>query len=154
MCLSSLTLFFVSYCTYTIFYSPLIVLYVIPPDVVNNDRTSVQLADDIFGINTTEPVDAVNARSQISACSKGQLNYIPACGTQEQACYSGTNLIVNGVLEVPISKSVTGISSGTVVNYATSEAQVILNGTGVDIYSFEQIMVVIPDEADWGGAGK
>ena len=27
----------------------------------------------------------------------------------------------------------------------------ILNGTGIDIYSFEQIMVVIPDEASWGG---
>ena len=40
------------------------------------------------------------------------------------------------------------------VNLVTAEAQVILNGTGVDIYAMEQIMVVIPDEASWGGAGK
>lgn len=37
------------------------------------------------------------------------------------------------------------------MNWVTAQAQVILNGTGIDIYSFEQIMVVIPDEASWGG---
>ena len=95
--------------------------------------------------------DAVNARSQMLRCSGGQLNLIPACGTEEQACYNEP-LITNGVLEVPIDQNVTGIKSGTVKNWVTAEAQAILNGTGIDLYGFTQIMVVIPDEASWGGA--
>ena len=124
-----------------------------PPDAVNDDITSVQLANDIFGINTTEAVDPVNVKNQVARCSKGQLNYIPACGTQEQTCFNEP-LIVNGILEVPISQNVTGIDWSTVTNWLTAEAQAILNGKGIDIFSFEQIMVVIPDEASWGGAGE
>ena len=46
--------------------STLIVLYTIPLDAVNNDRTSVELANDIFGINNTDIQDAVNAKSQMT----------------------------------------------------------------------------------------
>ena len=67
-------------------------------------------------------------------------DYIPACGTEEQTCSSP--LITNGVLEVPINENVTGVTSGTVVNWVKAEAQVILNGTGIDIFAFDQIMVV------------
>lgn len=80
--------------------STLIVLYAIAPDAVNNDRTSVQLANDIFGINTTEAVDPVNVKNHMARCSKGQLNYIPASGAEQ---------IVNGILEVPISQNIVGV---------------------------------------------
>lgn len=84
------------------------------------------------------------------ACSKGQLNYIPACGTQEQACF-GSSPIVNGVLEVPIDKNITGVPSGDVVNWVKAAAQLILPAETV-WGDFTQIMVVIPDAASWGGA--
>ena len=103
-------------------HSSLIVLYAIPLDASNIDRTPSQLANDIFGINETETQDPVNAKSQVLRCSRGQLNYIPACGTPEQSCYS-TPLVVNGVLRVPINYNVTGIASGTVKNWVEAEAQ-------------------------------
>ena len=118
--------------------STLIVLYAIPLDSINDKRTSIQLANDLFGINTTEVQDEVNAKTQMLACSGGKLDYIPACS--EQTCSSSP--ITNGILEVPINENVTGIKSGTVVNWVKAEAQVILNGTGIDIFAFDQIMVV------------
>lgn len=119
------------------FDSTLIVLYAIPPDA-SNHKTSSQLANDVFGINTNEAQDTSNVRTQMAACSRGQLTYIPACGTVEQACF-GKTPIVNGVLEVPITQSVTGVASGDVVNYVTAQAQIILNGTGVAYGSFTQV---------------
>ena len=134
--------------------SSLIVLYAIPPDCQNNERTSVQLANDIFGINTTESQDPVNARTQILACSRGQLEYIPACDSS-QACSAvapSVNL-TNGVLEVPIAENAVGVSSGTVVNYVTTAAKAILSPAGIDLDNdFTQVMVIAPDEASWGGA--
>ena len=53
--------------------STLIVLYAIPLDVINDERTSIQLANDIFGINTTEVRDEVNVKTQMLACSGGKL---------------------------------------------------------------------------------
>lgn len=98
------------------FYSStLIVLYAVPPDASNNDRNSIELANDIFGINATGagPQDPVNARSQVIRCSKGQLEYVPA---------TGHPLIVNGILEVPISQNVAGVASGTVKNWVAAAA--------------------------------
>lgn len=108
-----------------------------PPDA-SNHKTSTQMANDIFGINTNEPKDTVNVRTQMSQCSRGQLKYIPACGTTNQACY-GKTPIVNGVLQVPIPQSVTGVGSGDVVNYVLAQTQLILNGTGVTYESFTQV---------------
>jgi hypothetical protein len=86
--------------------STLIVLYAMLPDA-SNHKTSSQLANDVFGINTNKAQDMSNVRTQMSACSRGQLKYIPACRTVEQACF-GKTPIVNGVLEVPITQSVRG----------------------------------------------
>ncbi len=119
--------------------STLLVLYAIPPDV-SNDRTAVQLANDIFGIGDNP--DPVNVRSQMLACSRGQLDYVPAAGDP---------LIVNGVMEVPITQNVEGVASGDAVNWVKAEAQSLL-GSAIDINSFTQIMVVLPDEVSWGGA--
>ncbi|KAL3778796.1 hypothetical protein ACHAW5_006762 [Stephanodiscus triporus] len=136
----------------------LIVLYAMPLDASNTHRTSVQLANDIFGINdsVSEPQDLVNARSQVLRCSRGQLNYVPACGTAEQMCYPFVNQsvsFVNGVLQVPINYNITGIAWGTVMNWVEAEAQKILQAQTppINISSFNQIMHVIPDAADWGG---
>jgi hypothetical protein len=127
--------------------STLLVLYAIPLDASNDNRNAVQLQNDIFGIGTNP--DPVNVRSQMLACSRGQLEYIPACGTPEQTC--SHPLIANGVMEVPINNNVTGVASGTVVNWVTAEAQNLL-GTDININSFTQIMIVAPDEVSWNGA--
>jgi hypothetical protein len=108
--------------------SSLIVLYAMPLDASNTHRTSGQLANDIFGINDSgsEPQDPVNARSQVLRCSRGQLNYMPACGTAEQMCYPFVNQsvsFVNGILQVPINYNITGIAWGTVMNWVEAEAQ-------------------------------
>ena len=79
-----------------------------PPDAVNDIRSSVQLANDIFGLNTTGVQDEVNAKSQMLACSRGQLNYVAACGDEDPTCSSP--LITNGVLEVPITDNVSGVA--------------------------------------------
>ncbi len=100
-------------------HSSLIVLYAVPLDASNTHRTPSQLAKDIFGINTNETQDPVNARSQVLRCSRGQLNYIPACGTSGQACYPFVNqsvYFVDGVLQVPINYNIAGVASGTVKN--------------------------------------
>ena len=128
--------------------SSLLVLFAIPPDATNNNRNAVQLQDDIFGIGGTDPV---NVRSQILACSRGQLDYVPACGNLGGPSCSHP-LIVNGVMEVPITDNVSGVASGTVVNWVTTAANALLDGSGISLNSFTQIMHVIPDEADWGGA--
>jgi len=130
--------------------SSLIVLYAIPLDASNGKHTSVQLANEIFGINTTEVQDAVNVKTQMLACSGGQLNYVAACGPEDSTC--NNELVTNGILEVPINENITGVKSGTVKNWVMAEAQVLLNDTGTDLFSFEQIMLVIPDEASWGSA--
>ncbi len=107
-------------------HSSLIVLYAAPLDASNTHRTPSQLANDIFGINTNEAQDPVNARSQVLRCSRGQLNYIPACGTSGQACYPFLNqsvYFVNGVLRVPINYNIAGVASGTVKNWVEAEAQ-------------------------------
>ena len=128
--------------------SSLIVLYAVPFDAINV-RTSAQLANDIFGINTTEVEDPVNARSHVLRCSKKQLDYRPACGTVEQSCFNQPSLIVNGVLEVPLDldQNVTGVASGTVKNWVEAKAQVMLSAVGIDLFAFTQIMHVIPDAA-------
>ena len=99
----------------------MIVLYAVPLDV-SNDKTSAQYANDVFGINVTEAADPVSGRSQMLRCSRGQLEYIPACGTEEQACF-GEPLVVNGVMEVPIANNATGVASGTIVDWVATEAQ-------------------------------
>ena len=86
------------------------------------------MANEVFGINSTDDPtpDPVNAKSQISRCSRGKLNYIPAEGTTNITNFNlvyGTNYaegmfeVVNGVLEVPIMENVTGVASGTVKNW-------------------------------------
>ncbi len=72
-----------------------------------------------------EVQDPVSGRSQILRCSRGKLNYIPACATTEQSCTRTFDTIsfVNGVLRVPINNNVAGIASGTVVNWVEAEAQ-------------------------------
>mmetsp|Transcript_31451 Transcript_31451/g.57611 ORF Transcript_31451/g.57611 Transcript_31451/m.57611 type:complete len:1535 (+) Transcript_31451:73-4677(+) len=117
--------------------STLLVLYAIPLDV-ENGKSSTQYSDDIFGTDG----DPVNVRSQASACSRGQLEYVPA----------ESDLFVNGVLEVPIDNNIAGEASGTVVNWVTAAAQELLIGSGVSLFDFTQIMHIIPDEASWGGA--
>ncbi|KAL3801468.1 hypothetical protein ACHAW5_005041 [Stephanodiscus triporus] len=100
--------------------STLIVLYAVPLDASNIDRTPTQLANDVFGIAVNETQDLVNARSQVLSCSGGKLSYIPACGTPEQSCSSNVNQSIwfkNGVLQVPIPYNVTGIASAMVKNW-------------------------------------
>jgi hypothetical protein len=109
-----------------VIHSSLIVLYAVPLDVSNTNCTPSQLANNIFGINVNETKDAVNVRSQALRCSRGKLNYIPACGMPEQLCSSNNNQSIyfkNGVLRVPINYNVTGIASGTVKNWVEAKAQ-------------------------------
>lgn len=126
----------------------LLVLYAIPPDATNG-RTATQFQEDIFGLGGTDPV---NVRSQMLACSRGQLDYVPACGSLGGLPSCSHPLIVNGVMEVPITSNVSGVASGTVVNSVTTAANALLAGTGLSTSSFTQVMHIIPDAADWGGA--
>jgi len=124
--------------------SSLLIVYAVP-DVgpVNNDRTSKQIANELFGTPTNANLcdpptdctdDVVSARSQALDCSRGQLDIVPACGPDDPDPYGicatdTTGLIVNGVLEVPISSDVSGQPSGTVVNWATASAYDVLSAT-------------------------
>lgn len=125
--------------------SNLLILYAVPPDVQNNAVTPEQLANEVFGdvCNTGCQYDQHNVKSQMLACSRGKLNYVPASGHPE---------IVNGVLNVPISQNVAGVWRVIVENWVKVAANATLGTQNTSIEDFEQVMIVIPNEADWGGA--
>jgi len=130
----------------------LLIIYSIPPDHQNVQRTSVEIANDIFGICEESGCipDPANLSSQISDCSGGEMEYIPACSRPNDPCYNYEK-IVNGVLEVPIDYNIAGVSSGTVVNYNTAAAKVMLEQEGIELNDFN-LLHIIPDQASWGGA--
>ena len=124
--------------------SSLLIVYAVPNvGPVNDDRTSKQIANELFGTpanaNLCDPPtdctdDVVSARSQALDCSRGQLDIVPACGPDDPdldgiCATDTTGLIVNGVLEVPLTSDVRGQSSGTVVNWATASADAVLSAT-------------------------
>ena len=129
--------------------STLLVVYAVPPDAQNTDRTSAQMADELFG-DYVGGSDPVNARSQVIACSNGARNYIPACADDAAGC--GSAPIVNGVIEVPITDNVSGVASGTVVNWVTTATNTLLSPHNLSTGSFTQVMFILPDAVSWGGA--
>ena len=133
--------------------SSLLIVYSKPPDA-SNSKTPAEMADELFGTYVGGS-DPVNARSQVLACSRNKLEYIPACDdTSAAGCAAAVadSTIVNGVIEVDITSNVSGVASGTVVNWATTAANALLGTHGLSTSSFTQVMHVIPDAASWGGA--
>ena len=133
--------------------SSLLIVYAKPPDA-SNEQTPAQMADELFGAYVGGS-DPVNARSQVLACSRNKLEYIPACDdTSAAGCSAAVaaSTIVNGVIEVDITSNISGVASGTVVNWATTAANALLSTHGLSTNSFTHVMHVIPDAAEWGGA--
>ena len=133
--------------------SSLLIVYSKPPDA-SNSKTPAEMADKLFGTYVGGS-DPVNARSQVLACSRNKLEYIPACDdTSAAGCSAAVadSTIVNGVIEVDITSNISGVASGTVVNWATTAANALLGTHGLSTSSFTQVMHVIPDAASWGGA--
>ena len=133
--------------------SSLLIVYSKPPDA-SNSKTPAEMADELFGTYVGGS-DPVNARSQVLACSRNKLEYIPACDdTSAAGCAAAVadSTIVNGVIEVDITSNISGVASGTVVNWATTAANALLGTHGLSTSSFTQVMHVIPDAASWGGA--
>jgi len=141
----------------------LLVLYGIPGDCrggpdynttsgnLCNIRTPSFYADSLFGTNG----DLKTVASQFNACSKGKLQYVPACSdasSAECAQLDSNVLFANGVLEVKIDNNVIGMASGSAVNLVTTAANSILNPIGLSVTSFKQHMVILPDSVSWGGA--
>ena len=126
---------------------PLLVLYSIPLDHQNN-RTPVEVANDIFGICEGCTPDPINLKSQYMGCSGGKVNIVAACSQPTDSCF-GNPEIRNGVLEVPIAINVHGRSSRAVASYDHMEAFYILQEYGINLWDF-YILHVIPDEANWG----
>jgi hypothetical protein len=76
----------------------------------NPERSAVQLSSDCFGIGATDTVQMV---SRFDACSGGKLTLIPASNTSE---------IINGVVDVSILFSASGVDSTTMENAARTAA--------------------------------
>ena len=128
---------------------PILVLYSIPLDHQNH-RSSVEIANDVFGICDGCTPDPVNLKSQYLGCSGGKMNIVPACSRPSDSCY-GNPEIVNGVLEVEIPINVQGQRTTTVTSYDHMMAYYALRDYGINIWDFH-LLHVIPDEANWGGA--
>jgi len=125
------------------------VIYVNPLDVKNDEVSYEELGDKVFGSDG----DPVNARSQFLACSKNQLNYVPACSQPKDKCYGDADF-KNGVIKVKINKNVAGVPYYDVYDWALRavDRKLRKKGKGLSVHSFTQQMYVYPDEADWGGA--
>jgi len=129
---------------------PLLIVYTIPLDHPNDQRTPAEMANEVFGICEGCTPDPANLSSQIEACSGGKMRYVPACSRVTDSCYGDTD-IVNGVLEVEINQNIGGVASGTVVNYNNIAADAILSPKGLSLSDFN-IFHVFSDQASWGGA--
>ncbi len=79
-------------------------------------QSTAQVGDDIFGTNG----DPVNLKSQMSACSFGQLNIIAGNPPINSA---GSNEVAPGVIEVTIPIPLEGNDRGVIRNAVTTAAQ-------------------------------
>lgn len=132
---------------------PLLIVYVDPPDE-KNGKTKEEYANDVFGICDGCATDPVNLKSQMSACSAGKLQFIPAkCPTGATSCQN-RNLIVNGAITVSITQNIGNVASGTVVNYAQSALNTLLSDGGLQVsdYSSWYKLFIFSTNANWGGA--
>jgi len=138
--------------TSTIGTKPLLVVYCNAADYSNVARTSVELANDVFGIcdgNGCIP-DTANLSSQTAACSGGQWTYAAACSDPTDLCY-GTSLITNGVITVNIPQNIGGVAVLTVGNYCGNAAFRDLSAEGINLNDFHQ-MYVFSTHANWGSS--
>ena len=112
----------------------MLVLYVIPLDAdAHIQRPSAEYASGIFGLDGTRNT----GRKQVRDCSRGELDIVPACATDEQACFGQSQFIVNGVIEVPIEHNITGIHNDQVANWAVSSfGALIVRMTYLSISSY------------------
>jgi len=123
------------------------VVYVNPPDMKNDEVSYEEMGDKVFGSDG----DPVNARSQFLACSKNQLNYVPACSQPNDKCYGDADF-KNSVIKVKINENVAGADSLDVYKWAMRAANRKLKKKELSVNSFTQQMYVYPNEADTGGA--
>jgi hypothetical protein len=114
--------------------SSAVVIRVTSGDGFSPTKTAAELSDDIFGTNG----DLMNLKTGYQACSGGKLNFVPGTGPN----------IVDGVMEISISQSVNGVSSGTVEGYVKTK----LSQLGYNLSSYTHTMVVVPAQVDFGGA--
>jgi len=130
----------------------IIVIYVNALDAQNDEVSYEELGDKVFGSDG----DPVNARSQLLACSKNQLNYFPACSRPKDKCYGDTDF-KNGVLKVNLNKNVTGVGYNKVYYWAANAAGRKLDKKGLYLNIFTQQMFVYPSEVGgpvaWAGGG-
>eukprot|EP00557_Chaetoceros_sp_GSL56_P003157 CAMPEP_0176495950 /NCGR_PEP_ID=MMETSP0200_2-20121128/10937_1 /TAXON_ID=947934 /ORGANISM="Chaetoceros sp., Strain GSL56" /LENGTH=522 /DNA_ID=CAMNT_0017893877 /DNA_START=1696 /DNA_END=3260 /DNA_ORIENTATION=- len=112
---------------------PILVVKVV--DAVGKARAESlsTISDDVFGTFG----DPVNLKSQMFACSFGQLNILPA--TENQVSNKGN--IVNGVMQVTIPVTLEGNSRSTIRNAVTTEVQNVLGLTLPG--PFQQVMYVL-----------
>ena len=107
-----------------------LVVRVIAPDATT-PITMSGLSDDVFGTSG----DQVNLKSQYAACSYNQLNFVPAVATG----------VTDGVIEVTISQTVTGVNDATV-----RDAVYVALGSGKPSYT-DYVMQCLPPgtNGDW-----
>jgi Gametolysin peptidase M11 len=102
----------------------------------NPERSAVQLSSDCFGIGATDTVQMV---SRFDDCSGGKLKLIPATNTSK---------IINGVVDVSITISATGVDSTTMENAARAAAEAKVGS----LSQWSLVMFTWTKHANWGGA--
>lgn len=111
---------------------PILVVKVKDVNGLERSETSSQISDDVFGtIN-----DPVNLKSQMSACSFGQLNITPGLVNDPDP-----NEVAPGVIEVQIGISLTNNDRYTIRNAVTSAVTTKL-GHGLP-GPYQQVMYVL-----------
>ena len=125
---------------------PMLILYTVALDVQNDQRTSAQMADEVFGVND----DPYHLKNAIEKLSKGKVSYIPACSRSTDACFDNTN-IINGVMECNIQHNIVGVNWQDVGTQNINYANGILSNHGLSTNNFN-IFHVISRSADFQGA--
>lgn len=113
-----------------------LVVRVIAPDA-ETALGMAALSDSVFGTNG----DPVNLASQYSACSYGQVNFVPAQASNNEP-------IVDGVIEVTIDQVVSGTSDSTVRNAVTSALNAKLGYQAAS--RFDHVMYALPPGTNGG----
>ncbi len=109
-----------------------LVIHVTANDFVTSG-TPEALGDSVFGTDG----DEVNLSSQFSACSYGQLNLIPAQGTN----------ITDGVVQLSIDMDVQGVSRGTVRNAVVAAGNALFGSLNAQA---DHILFALPPNTSGG----
>jgi hypothetical protein len=113
-----------------------LVVRVVAPDA-ETSQSMTQLSDSVFGTSG----DPVNLATQIDACSYGQLKFIAAQPQSDEP-------IFDGVIEVTIDQSVSGLDNSTVRNAVTTALNEKLGYPASS--RFDHVMYALPSGTNGG----